>query len=69
MTIWKSETLIRGQKILANFALTGGEDFEPDISDEAKKTKQKNLYENFVKERDREERGRANEDKNAPKQG
>jgi len=49
---------------------TGGEDFEPDISDEAKKTKQKNLYENFVKERDREERGRAAaEDKNTPKQG
>lgn len=48
---------------------TGGEDFEPDISDEAKKKKQKNLYENFVRERDRGERGLV-EDKNAkPRQG
>ena len=40
-----------------------------DISDEAKKKKQKNLYENFVRERDRGERGLV-EDKNAkPRQG
>ena len=36
---------------------TGGEDFEPEIPEAMQKTKQKNLYENFVKERDREERG------------
>jgi len=48
---------------------TGGEDFEPEISDEAKKTKQKNLYENFVKERDREERGLAESKDNKPRQG
>jgi len=48
---------------------TGGEDFEPDISDEQKKTKQKNLYETFVKERDIEERGLSTEDKNKPRQG
>lgn len=47
---------------------TGGEDFEPEISDEAKKTKQKNLYETFVKERDIEERGLTDE-KNKPRQG
>ena len=36
---------------------TGGEDFEPEVPESVAKTKQKNLYENFVKERDREERG------------
>jgi len=49
---------------------TGGEDFEPEITDEQKKTKQKNLYETFVKERDNEERGLAAEqDKSKPRQG
>merc|ERR1712112_141711 len=43
---------------------TGGEDFEPEIPEAMQKTKQKNLYENFVKERDREERGLV-EDKQA----
>jgi len=36
---------------------TGGEDFEPELPEAMQKTKQKNLYENFVKERDREEKG------------
>lgn len=53
---------------ISNPNCTGGEDFEPEISDEQKKTKQKNLYDNFVKERDREERGLA-EEKNKPRQG
>lgn len=48
---------------------TGGEDFEPEITDEQKKTKQKNLYDTFVKERDIEERGLSTEDKNKPRQG
>ena len=52
-----------------NLILSGGEDFEPDISDEQKKNKQKNLYETFVKERDIEERGLSTEDKNKPRQG
>ena len=49
---------------------SGGEDFEPEISDEQKKTKQKNLYETFVKERDNEERGLGGaESKDKPRQG
>ena len=32
------------------YFVLGGEDFEPEITDEQKKTKQKNLYETFVKE-------------------
>ena len=47
----------------------GGEDFEPEITDEQKKSKQKNLYENFVKERDREERGLAEEKGGKLRQG
>lgn len=37
---------------------TGGEDFEPEVLEHVQKQKQKNLYENFVRERDREERGK-----------
>lgn len=48
---------------------TGGEDFEPEVPEAVQKTKQKNLYENFVKERDREERGLAEDKQNKPRVG
>jgi len=48
---------------------TGGEDFEPEVPEHVQKQKQKNLYENFVRERDREERGLAEENSNKPRQG
>jgi len=48
---------------------TGGEDFEPEVPEHVQKQKQKNLYENFVRERDREERGLAEENANKPRQG
>lgn len=48
---------------------TGGEDFEPEIPEHVQKQKQKNLYENFVRERDREERGLAEVKDNKPRQG
>jgi len=49
---------------------TGGEDYEPEIPEPAvAKAKQKNLYENFVKERDREERGLAEDRQNKPRVG
>jgi hypothetical protein len=40
-----------------------------EISDEAKKKKQKNLYENFVRERDRGERGLVEDQSSKPRQG
>ena len=40
---------------------SGGEDFEPEIPEAMQKTKQKNLYDNFVKKRDQEERKEAGE--------
>jgi hypothetical protein len=43
--------------------------FLSEISDEAKKKKQKNLYENFVRERDRGERGLVEDQNNKPRQG
>ena len=48
---------------------TGGEDFEPEIPETMQKTKQKNLYESFVKERDREERGLNDDNPNKPRSG
>ena len=48
---------------------TGGGDFEPEIPEALQKTKQKNLYENFVKERDREERGLKEDTQNKPRVG
>ena len=48
---------------------TGGEDFEPEIPEALQKTKQKNLYESFVKERDREERGLNEDNPNKPRVG
>jgi len=48
---------------------TGGEDFEPEIPESAQKVKQKNLYENFVRERDKEERGLADAKDNKPRVG
>ena len=48
---------------------TGGEDFEPEIPEALQKTKQKNLYESFVKQRDREERGLNEENPNKPRSG
>jgi len=48
---------------------TGGEDFEPEVPEHVQKAKQKNLYENFVRERDREERGLAEDKTNKPRQG
>jgi len=48
---------------------TGGEDFEPDIPEALQKTKQKNLYESFVKERDREERGLNEDNPSKPRVG
>lgn len=48
---------------------TGGEDFEPEIPEAMQKTKQKNLYDNFVKERDREERGLVEDKQSKPRVG
>jgi len=48
---------------------TGGEDFEPEIPEAMQKTKQKNLYESFVKERDREERGLNEDNPSKPRVG
>ena len=48
---------------------TGGEDFEPEIPETMQKTKQKNLYESFVKERDREERGLNDDNPSKPRSG
>jgi len=48
---------------------TGGDDNEPEIPEDAQKAKQKNLYENFVRERDREERGLAEVKDNKPRVG
>lgn len=48
---------------------TGGEDFEPEIPEAMQKTKQKNLYDNFVKKRDQEERKEAGEKPEKPRVG
>ena len=49
--------------------IPGGEDFEPDIPEALQKTKQKNLYDSFVKERDREERGLNEDNQSKPRVG
>jgi len=48
---------------------TGGDDYEPEIPEAMAKTKQKNLYESFVKERDREERGLNEDNPSKPRVG
>ena len=50
-------------------SLSGGDDYEPEIPEALAKTKQKNLYESFVKERDREERGLNEDNPSKPRVG